>query len=175
MGRPSTIETHRERERIITDLSNGKTLAEISRRYGLSEASLSRYRLSRNIAAVEDLDEDPYSSASIVERMRALIEDARQLRTMAAYTSPGVRSRLIDSEARLLAQFRDYLGVDAVAVADQVEAGQALARAVSRFVKTDPESAHPLVQQLQADDTLSDLGHALAARMPAITTTEASR
>lgn len=165
MGRLNTITSHARRDAIDLSIREGRTLTEISARYGVSVQALSRYAISRKAQLVAELEDDGISVSSLVQRLSELADDARQARRYAQWSTPATKARAIESEARVLGQILDRIGVDDLTVSEHLEGGQKFIRLVAKWATENPERAVELVARLRADDDLADLGEAIDAQM----------
>lgn len=164
MARPSTVENHPKRDQLIIALAEGAPLTDLAAQYGVSVQALSRYRISRNALILND--ELP-SLHDVVGRVVELADDARKLRGMTAYTSPGVRARLVEVEGRVLSQLLDKLGIDDLTISETIGNATQLMTELARWARDEPEQARPFVHRLRhhADDDVRELGQLLAAQM----------
>jgi transcriptional regulator with XRE-family HTH domain len=164
MGRPNTIESHPKKDQLIIALAEGAPLTDLAARYGVSVQALSRYRISRNALILNDELPELHD---LVGRAVELADDARKLRGMTAYTSPGVRARLIEVEARVLRELLDRLGVDDATITETLELSRLFMTEVARWARHEPEQTRPLVDRLRhhADEDVRELGAMLAVQL----------
>lgn len=164
IGRPSTVEQHPARARIVAALEAGETYESIRSWTGLSVSALSRFAISRK-SDLAKLAEDEPNTTDVIVRAVQIADDARDLRQRSKHATPVARARAIKVESEALSVLINHLGIDDTSAERAFEESVELVAALGEHAQRDPESMRSLLRTMAEHPTLSEFKTALKRRM----------
>jgi hypothetical protein len=164
MGRHSTVASHSEIARINRMLDDHVPYMTIARDFNLSLGSVGRYALSRKSEFAKIADGEP-NFTDLASRLLQVADHARDTRQQTRIGgSPVAQSRAIKSEAEVLTKLLSELGVTDSTVTELFEQVQVIVDVLTRFARTEPAHARPLIDLLRPT-VLADLADVLTRHL----------
>ena len=164
MGRHSQIATHPQREAIERAMVEGVSGVEISRRYGVSESSISRYsKLNYQAAIARVMATQEHDAADVMTRLLDLADSARAARKAADQAgTPLTRVRAQAAELKVLERVADRLGINDVTAVHLSQASSDLIAVLRAIAKDAPETRTQILDLMRTHERLTDLADAFA-------------
>lgn len=163
MAGVSSIAKHPARDKIIQDIAEGVSNAEIARRYGLSESAVSRAKINHNHALAAELDDSRAPSPTdLLSRLADLADSTRKARITAdAGGSPQSRARAQANELAAIEKLMDRVGVSDLTAVKVASSAGSLVKAIRNYTLQHPDSAPAVLDALGQYEDLHELRDAL--------------
>lgn len=167
MAGVSSISKHPARDKIIQDIAEGVSNAEVARRYGLSESAVSRAKIAHHNALASELDDSRAPTPTdLLTRLADLADSTRSARITAdAGGSPQTRARAQANELAALDKLLDRVGVTDLTAIKIASSTGALVKAIRDFTLHNPDSAEAVLGALGEHEELIELRDALASSL----------
>lgn len=154
-GRACLVCSHAQADSLDALIAGGASVAELSRRFGVSRDSIYRHtQWHLRPALAEAVKRSPdIRPAALVERIAAIANDARAAR-LSAYAAGNawLGARLGEAEMRALVALADRLGIEHDDAASDARDAASIARVLGDVARAVPGVADVLAEAFDRDD-----------------------